>query len=100
MRNVLIRSGATDYKIITLMRHTPKNIPKSIQIISIKIFPFHLNTHAGQEFNLVLEGRVEIHIGEKSLILNVGDSIYFNAQLPHGMRALDEKPMKMLAIIM
>ena len=62
--------------------------------------PIHLNTHAGQEFNLVLEGRVEIHIGEKSLILGVGDSIYFNAQLPHGMRALDEKPMKMLAIIM
>jgi quercetin dioxygenase-like cupin family protein len=33
-------------------------------------------------------------------MLEVGDSIYFNAQLPHGMRALDGKPMKMLAIIM
>jgi quercetin dioxygenase-like cupin family protein len=41
-----------------------------------------------------------VRIGEKLLTLNVGDSIYFNAQLPHGMRALDGKPMKMLAIIM
>ena len=62
--------------------------------------PFHLNNHAGQEFNLVLEGKLEISIDGKILILNVGDSIYFNAQLPHGMRALDGKPMKMLAIIM
>ncbi len=53
MRNVLIRSGAKDYKIITLMRHTPKNIPKSIQIISIKIFPFHLNTHFFIQFHYI-----------------------------------------------
>ena len=62
--------------------------------------PFHLNTHAGQEFNLVIEGSMEISIGDKVLTLNVGDSIYFNAQLPHGMRALNNKPMKLLAVIM
>jgi transcriptional regulator with XRE-family HTH domain len=62
--------------------------------------PFHMNNHAGQEFNIVIEGRMEICIGEKILILETGDSIYFNAQLPHGMRALDGKTLKLLAIIM
>ena len=62
--------------------------------------PFHLNNHAGQEFNIVIEGRMEISIGGKVLTLETGDSIYFNAQLPHGMRALDGKTLKMLAIIM
>ncbi len=62
--------------------------------------PFHLNNHAGQEFNIVIEGRMEISIGGKIITLETGDSIYFNAQLPHGMRALDDKTLKILAIIM
>ncbi len=62
--------------------------------------PFHLNRHIGQEFNLVIEGRMEICIGEKVIRLDKGDSIYYNAQLPHGMKALDGTTLKMLAVIM
>ena len=62
--------------------------------------PIHYNSHAGQEFNLVLEGRMMISIGGKELILNEGDSLYFNSKLPHGMRALDGKTVKFLAVIM
>ena len=60
----------------------------------------HYNTHEGQEFNLVVEGRLLLSIGGKELTLNVGDSIYFNSQLPHGMKALDGKTVRFLAIIM
>lgn len=60
----------------------------------------HYNTHAGQEFNLVLEGRMQLCIGGKELILNQGDSIYFDSTLPHGMKALDQRIVKFLAIIM
>ena len=62
--------------------------------------PMHYNTHEGQEFNLVVEGRLLLSIGGKELTLNVGDSIYFNSQLPHGMKALDGKTVRFLAIIM
>lgn len=62
--------------------------------------PIHFNSHAGQEFNLVLEGRMMISIGGKELILNEGDSLYFNSKLPHGMKALDGKKVRFLAIIM
>lgn|SRR5574344_729257 len=58
------------------------------------------NSHAGQEFNLVTEGRMELTINKKKLILNEGDSIYFDSSLPHGMRALDNKPVRFLAIIL
>lgn len=57
------------------------------------------NTHQGQEFNLVIEGRMEITIGSNNIILNEGDSIMFSAKLPHKMRALDGKRVKFLAII-
>lgn len=61
--------------------------------------PMHLNTHEGQEFNYVLEGRLLFQINDKELILSEGDSIYFDSSCPHGMKALDNKPVKFLAII-
>jgi transcriptional regulator with XRE-family HTH domain len=62
--------------------------------------PIHLNTHAGQEFNYVLEGKMLLNINGKELILNEGDSIYFNAELKHGMQALDNKTVRFLAVIL
>ena len=56
--------------------------------------------HQGQEFNIVIEGRMLLNINGKELILNAGDSLYFNSALPHGMLALDGRPVKFLAIIM
>lgn len=59
----------------------------------------HLNTHPGQEFNYVLSGRLRLTIGENTLLLEPGDSIYFNATVPHGMRADGNEPVTFLAII-
>ena len=60
----------------------------------------HLNTHEGEEFNYVLEGRLLLRINDKDLILNPGDCVYFNSSNPHGMKALDNQPVKFLAIIL
>lgn len=62
--------------------------------------PIYLNTHPGQEYNLVLSGRMLLQIDKKDLILEEGDSIYFNSQLPHGMKALDGEKVMFLAIIL
>jgi transcriptional regulator with XRE-family HTH domain len=61
--------------------------------------PKEMNSHSGQEFNMVLEGTMELTIGQKVLTLNEGDSIYFDATQPHGMRTLCDKPVRFLAII-
>lgn len=55
--------------------------------------------HEGQEFNLVLKGRLLIRINDKELILEAGDSLWFNSGLPHGMKALDGKDAEFLAMI-
>jgi mannose-6-phosphate isomerase-like protein (cupin superfamily) len=60
----------------------------------------HLNSHEGEEFDYVLEGRLQFQINGKDLFLNPGDSIYFDSSNPHGMKALDGKPVKFLAIIL
>ena len=64
----------------------------------VTVEPFTLNTHPGQEFNLVLEGSMHLRIGEKELVLNEGDSIIFDSTRPHGMKAIDRQ-VKFLAII-
>lgn len=46
-----------------------------------------LVTHPGQEFNYVLNGVVCVTVGENKFTLNTGDSIYFDAALPHRQTA-------------
>jgi len=41
-----------------------------------------------------------LNINGKNLILNEGDSIYFDSSLPHGMKALHDKPVKFLAVVL
>ena len=58
-----------------------------------------LVTHKGQEFNYVLEGTVAVILNDKEYILKAGDSIYFNPSLPHGQKALGNKPARYLTVI-
>lgn len=58
-----------------------------------------LNMHSNHEFNLVLEGSLQLRIAGKDIFLNEGDSIYFDASKPHGMKALNNQPVRFLAVI-
>ncbi|NLI62491.1 MAG: helix-turn-helix transcriptional regulator [Methanosarcinaceae archaeon] len=58
-----------------------------------------LHAHPGQEFNYILMGSLKLYIHGNEIILNEGDSIYFDSSYPHGMKALNGKPAKFLAII-
>ena len=58
-----------------------------------------LVVHKGQEFNMVLEGRVMVIFDDKRMILEPGDSIYFNSAHPHGQKAMDNKSATFLTVI-
>ncbi|MDR2094536.1 MAG: cupin domain-containing protein [Treponema sp.] len=60
--------------------------------------PAPLVIHSGQEFNFVVEGSVRVKIDKREYILNTGDSIYFNARLPHGQSAVGV-PSKFITVI-
>ncbi len=63
-------------------------------------FPVHFNSHKGQEFNYVIEGTLKIIINGHELVLEEGDSVYFDSSANHGMKALNGKQAKFLAIIL
>jgi transcriptional regulator with XRE-family HTH domain len=45
-----------------------------------------LHQHPGVEFLYVLQGRLSVHIGAEEHTLDQGDSMYFDATVPHGYR--------------
>lgn len=61
--------------------------------------PAELVTHPGQEFNMVLEGSLALSFGDDEIILNEGDSIYFNPELPHGQRPVGDSKTVFLTVI-
>ncbi len=62
--------------------------------------PIHLTTHSGQEFDLILSGRLKVQIGDHTEILDEGDSIYYDSSTPHGMIAVDGQDCLFCAVVM
>ena len=62
--------------------------------------PIHQNTHGGQEFDLIMEGRLKVKIGEHTEVLGPGDSIFYNSSTPHGMIAVDGTDCVFCAVIL
>jgi len=42
-------------------------------------------SHEGERFFLVLQGTVKVTYGDEQILLDAGDSIYFDATIPHGL---------------
>lgn len=61
--------------------------------------PAKLITHAGQEFNMVLEGTVIVSYGAEEFALTAGDTIYFNPTIPHGQRCGGTEKARFLTVI-
>jgi len=54
-----------------------------LKVIEPKASSGMVEGHEGEEFACVLEGTLEVCIGDETYILEEGDSIYFNADQPH-----------------
>lgn len=62
--------------------------------------PIHLTTHSGQEFDLVLKGKLKVQVGDHTEVLEEGDSIYYNSSTPHGMIAVDGQDCYFCAVVL
>ena len=55
--------------------------------------------HEGEEFIFVLEGDMEVTLGEHTDILHPGDCIYYDSTIPHRVQCCEGKDTKILAVI-
>ena len=56
------------------------------------------SSHEGEEFIVVVSGKIIVKYGKEERILDVGDSAYFNAVVPHYVGAIDG-PAEIYAVI-
>ncbi len=62
--------------------------------------PIQLATHSGQEFDLVISGKLMVQVGDHTEVLSEGDSIYYDSSAPHGMRAVDGQDCVFCAVVL
>jgi transcriptional regulator with XRE-family HTH domain len=63
-----------------------------------RINEVEIGIHDGQEFGYVMEGKIELTLGEKKFILKKGDASYWNGNIPHRAVSVSKKPAKALNI--
>ncbi|MDZ7673198.1 MAG: helix-turn-helix domain-containing protein [Halanaerobiales bacterium] len=56
-------------------------------------------SHNGEEVSIVIEGKMEIAIGSEIYKLKKGDSIYYNANLPHKITSIGEDDLVFISAI-
>jgi transcriptional regulator with XRE-family HTH domain len=60
---------------------------------------FPLFQHAGQEFIYILEGEVGYRHADKLYSMTPGDSLFFDADAPHGPEELKKLPIRLISVI-
>ena len=56
-------------------------------------------SHDAQEAGLVLEGRIELTVGEETWILTEGHGYYFDSNRPHRFRNVGDGPVRIVSAI-
>jgi quercetin dioxygenase-like cupin family protein len=57
------------------------------------------SSHDGQEFIYVLEGQMDVLVGEKREVLDPGDAVYYDSGDIHLVKAHGDNPAKILAVL-
>jgi transcriptional regulator with XRE-family HTH domain len=57
------------------------------------------STHDGQEFIYVLEGVMEVRLGEAIHLIDPGDAIYYDSTVPHLVKCHGNNAAKILAVL-
>jgi quercetin dioxygenase-like cupin family protein/ribosome-binding protein aMBF1 (putative translation factor) len=57
------------------------------------------SAHDGQEFIYVLEGAMEVRLGEEVYVLEPGDSIYYDSTVPHLVKNHGSDVTRILAVL-
>lgn len=66
--------------------------------IEPKIKQTHDFVHKGEEFDYILEGRLKLFYDNEEIILEAGDSVYFDSSVPHKLEVIGDETVYMLSL--
>lgn len=62
--------------------------------------PIPLSTHEGEEMDYILSGSLRFVHNGHFMVLNAGDSVYYDSSKGHGMIAVGGEPCRFISIVM
>lgn len=95
----ITRNDAYNYKHLAVNFKNKKIEPFYVTLEPDEGAEKEAHVHAGQEFDYILSGRMRVLLAGHELILNEGDSLFYNSSSPHAMYALDGKPVTFIAVV-
>jgi quercetin dioxygenase-like cupin family protein len=98
-RTYLKRTKAYRYQTLT-----PGADQKHLSAFLVKIDPKKDHpmvdyNHEGEEFIYVLEGKIEVIVGENRNVISKGKSVHFNSAITHKLNNLSNEEAKLLVVI-
>jgi len=87
------------YQLLGHTPHGPLVVEPYLITLTEKSDVFPIFQHDGLEFLYMLEGEVVYRHGSKTFPMTPGDSLFFDAQAPHGPEELRRLPIRFLSII-
>ncbi|GIT81458.1 XRE family transcriptional regulator [Leifsonia sp. LS1] len=60
--------------------------------------PIQTRSHDGYEWIYVLRGRARVILGDRDLVVEIGEAAEFDTRIPHGVAALGNEPLEVLSI--
>lgn len=87
------------YQLLTYQRGGKKNFEPFLVTMDDVSEVFPIFSHPGEEFIFLLSGKLTYRHGNQTYAMDVGDSLTFDAEIPHGPELLEEVPIKLLSII-
>ena len=93
------KAGSYSYESLGHQKQYRKMEPFMVTLTPTGDSPNLPNQHSGEEILFVVEGQVEVTLADHTDILNPGDSIYYDSNLPHIVACHGEKPASIFAVI-
>lgn len=86
------------YQLLGSMRGPQKRMEPTLVTLMERTEVFPLYQHPGTEFLFMLTGTMEYGVGAGVHLLEPGDSLQFEGEVPHGPKALMQLPVQFLAV--
>ncbi len=83
--------------VVPLTRH-PGDVQAWKMLIPTQQSEPHPRTHDGYEWLYVLTGRMRLVLGDRDLVLEPGEAVEFDTQVPHWFGSTGEGPAEVLSI--
>lgn len=87
------------YEILETKKPDKHMLPLLVEFQPMDRSDMIFTNHEGEEFLYLIEGTLEFRSDDRIEVLQPGDSLYFESEINHSCRSLDEKPAKAVVVV-